>query len=177
MKERPILMSAPMVRAILDRRKTQTRRICKEPVIEGATAKGCKYGTVGDQLWVKETFLWRGNKTIPVYRADMESTEAAGFGAMYGGWKPSIFMPRKLGRITLEITSLRVERLQDIAHYDCEKEGLVHGGRAAWSCPGTDEIFYEGFLGYKWLWEKINGKGSWALNPWVWVISFKRIMP
>lgn len=207
MKERPILFSGPMVRAILEGWKTQTRRVVKPRrktgVIASAAAEAghaieswgggarhisshaecvaCLYGQTGDRLWVKETFgiikakhSQRWPKGTIAYRAD--------HGITHGGleydlmrWKPSIFMRRKYSRITLEIVSVRVERLQDITYKDCEAEGLVHEARAMWSCPGTEEIFREGYLGYRWLWESINGDGSWAKNPWVWVVEFRKL--
>ncbi len=191
MKSRPILFSGAMVRAILEGRKTQTRRVVKVPLhcrntgcelTAGELSQSeinsadtlCPYGAPGDELWVRETF-----KTVPVgqhvvYRADDQITAAQKVDHAFGPWKPSIFMPRWASRISLQIKSVRVERLQDIAHYDCEAEGLVHGARAMWSCPGTETIFKEGRHGYKWLWNSINGPGSWDLNPWVWVIEFTR---
>ena len=190
MKTRPMLFKGPMVRAILAGGKTQTRRIVKLPVIDrygtGCEIAGCElnsclqqgleicpYGKPGDRLWVRETFLWRANRLIPVYRANMEPAEAAGFGAMYGGWEPSIFMPRSASRITLEITGVRVERLQDISSEDAKAEGVTTN--MADVTPGEDAVAWSYIDGYKWLWESINGKGSWARNEWVWVIEFKKL--
>ena len=183
MKERPILMSTPMVRAILEGRKTQTRRIVKCQFVEktdpgvapywrildhpnkhdgGGTPIGphvigmCPYGQPGDRLWVRETFSAMGDKTqhaYPVfYKADRPSDT--------GGWTPSIHMPRWASRILLEVTNIRVERLNDISADDAMAEGM------AW-----DDSVYD----YSRLWEKLNGAGSWAANPWVWVVEFKRV--
>lgn len=198
-KERPILFSAPMVRAILDGGKTQTRRVIRNQPIasngrnkfdftnysddEGAnqywTNKGfwhakSQYGKPADKLWVKETFK-EYNDWLYVYKADGEDTLYSNI-----AWKPSIFMPRKASRILLEITNIRVERLQDISEADAIAEGIEletgtahwknydasRGGWRYWECP---------IQSYRTLWESINGNGSWDLNPWVWVIEFKRI--
>lgn len=212
MKERPILFSAPMVRAILDGRKTQTRRIVNlrdlawmdehQGLREPCNAERCPYGQPGDRLWVRESGWERPERTsqmmregadtwAPYYYAadgeDGEQLRAWGFKV-----RPSIHMPRWASRITLEITSVRVERLNDISPDDAIEEGLKaitkdgktvkygipdHDGR-----PGTDDI------GWPWqelrispvdafrhLWESINGAGSWAANPWVWVVEFKRL--
>ena len=106
MKERPILFSAPMVRAILDGKKTMTRRICK-PRFDS--------WQVGDRLWVKETYsLSFGDKVV--YRA----SQCISF-----NWKPSIFMPRKYSRILLEITELKKERIKDCSNEDAVREGFI----------------------------------------------------
>lgn len=209
MTERPILFSAPMVRAILDGRKTQTRRIVKpqppewaqfaQPVVGGAAKPRtgwdwtdrdvdsdslmhwpsydkpmpCPYGQPGDQLWVRETWAvphaldGRKPRYVPAdarfhYRADEDA----------GGllWRPSIHMPRWASRITLEITEVRVERLNAITGMDAKREGVdvppwipEDGADLDWA-KGT-------FAG---MWESIHGPDSWAANPWVWVIGFKR---
>jgi hypothetical protein len=198
LKERPILFSGPMVRAILDGRKTETRRVCNpqpknRPILDsfgltvGADPKKdgeewldadcinpgvamvCKYGYSGDRLWVKETFIYRAQKTAVIRRAELEATdpsEVSGVGAMYGGWKPSIFMPRWASRITLEITSVRVERLQEISEGDAR-------------CEGVDDEVRDGFAraAFVKLWQSINAKRGygWQSNPWVWVITFKKL--
>ena len=168
MKERPILFSAPMVRAILDGSKTQTRRVVKGEVVEGGVAEGCPHGTVGDRLWVRETFRLSvpahdGQTGFAIYKSDFSNPPQ-------GLWKPSIYMPRKASRITLEITDVRVERLKDISESDARAEGVqasntaeMKDGSPCYSLP------------YRALWETINGTGSWDLNPWVWAITFKRI--
>ena len=138
----------------------------------------CPYGKIGDRLWVRETFALRYS-ILPhrkiekyFYRADGE----------YEGklkWKPSIFMPRSASRINLEITNVRVERLQEITDTDCLNEGMV----MFWK-KNPSGIYQYG-VGKHWfdypddafqcLWNSINGKDSWESNPWVWVIEFKRV--
>jgi hypothetical protein len=161
--EHPILFSAPMVRAILDGSKTLTRRIVKDEVVEGATACGCRYGTTGDRLWVRETFAKSPASDTYFYRATHTSS-------VLWKWKPSIYMPREASRITLEITGIRVERLQDISRGDCMAEGCPFPNIAMSQPNATDPKKW-----YSELWESINGKGSFAENPWVWVVSFKKI--
>lgn len=175
MKERPILFSAPMVRALLDGRKTQTRRVVKpQPTATREEAirtygKGgtfileagffgvrCPYGQLGDRLWVRET--WGACAGSPVYRADDNATCPDG-----GRWKPSIHMPRWASRITLEVTGVRVERLQDISEEDAIAEGVPEQRGDPWA--------------FQCLWDSINGareRCSWAANPWVWAITFSR---
>jgi hypothetical protein len=201
MKERPILYCAPMVRALLDGSKTQTRRVAKltdaahvkEPrghrrwhPADPDASMACPYGQPGDRLWVRETFRgcrayevqgyppkdW-GNKPIwfdadgaPPGRPDQWASRS----------RPSIHMPRWASRITLEITSVRVERLQDISEADARAEGArnldVASGRET-----LDPYSRQGscVAHYKHIWQDINGPDSWDLNPWVWVIEFKRI--
>ena len=189
-KERPILFFAPMVCAILEGRKSQTRRVVKLPKDHawGRDYEGqivyrpedicamtdfavdelsCPYGQLGDRLWVRETHLPKASGTI--YRADFSEFEAAGLGGMYGGWKPSIFCKREYSRILLEITNIRVERLQDISDEDALAEGVSSDMGIRWQ-SGDDTP--RGMFGE--LWESINGPGSWEANPWVWVIEFKK---
>lgn len=199
MKARPILFSAPMVLAILEARKNQTRRVVKynaaiggiHPAVAGIVHRGdgwfgfeadegikrqfattfpfhtirCPYGQAGDQLWVKETWLDLSNDpdlaTIE-YRADYDASTMPDW-----KWKPSIFMPKDYSRITLEVTEVRVERLQDISPQDAIKEGI---GMTMRNEPPAVQRYAE-------LWESINGPGSWAENPWVWVVEFRRINP
>jgi hypothetical protein len=201
MSEKPILFKGPMVQAILEGRKTQTRRICKDQPHEGAgmvwwpdgkgtdtgTAGGapgvylsrCPYGQPGDRLWVKESH-WRftgctergnrpwtgfvespdGNPYKAICYDDSEVLAAANIhAACYR--VPSIHMPRWASRILLEITDVRVEKLNSIGQGDACAEG----------CPP----FHEPIDWYQGLWEDINGKGSWNANPWVWVIQFQRV--
>lgn len=194
-KERPILFSGAMVRALLAGTKTQTRRVLKPApqmvthntitTWDGTPAalqhqldrmgKGCTYGQPGDKLWVREAWAETRPLGIPwpatmtVYREGDNRTD-------YGGpWKPSIHMKRSASRITLEITSVRVERLQDISDADCVAEGC--GALAsAIGCPMTSapgETIPRAM--YRALWESINGPGSWDANPWVWVVEFRRL--
>jgi hypothetical protein len=207
MKERPILFKGEMVRAILDGRKTQTRRMVYPQPQETLqarpywhvggfrTARGCtnplrfKYGKAGDRLWVKET--WKPHcegeispefplGTCVKYRADGKCIKPESWTNEQGRWcesqeeskvwKPSIFMPRWASRITLEIVNVRVERLQAINDFDAFQEG------AKSECGTVTGPACMSFIqGYKTLWESINGADSWAKNPWVWVIEFKKL--
>ena len=151
LKERPILFSTPMVRAILDGRKTQTRRIIKpQPYVLNSTSaelnqlfkdglmhRACPYGKIGDLLWVRETWAdltegygtpWeRFNLKPPFiwYKADGDQPDIGNGASQLESWKPSIFMPRWASRITLRITNVRVERLQDISEMDAIAEGVA----------------------------------------------------
>jgi len=190
-----------MVRAILDGRKTQTRRVMKpqpenfEPnpdensvarvhvdgeyvgsgvVDDGACVHICPYGAPGERLWVRET--WKpdpsfgypaetkprdmDSRTHVLYRATLATDHPK---AIWQRWRPSIFMPRWASRITLEITDVRVERVQSISVMDAQAEGCNGGGQ-----------FYRA---YRDLWDSINAKRgfSWESNPWVWVLGFRRV--
>jgi len=205
MKERPILMSAPMVLAVLNGTKTQTRRVMKlQPhsppskvgCAEWETSQGqfrCPYGIAGDRLWVRETFQFvhansdgqrqTFNSAKPFTQHDYRWIEYAATprdNEPPPKWKPSIFMPRWANRITLEIVSVRVERLQDISEEDAISEGIENSNIASSKWPWKN---YRGencwvdspLYSYQSLWESINGKGSWAKNHWLWVIEFKKI--
>lgn len=130
----------------------------------------------GDTLWVKETFqsgdIAQNDPPGAVYRATDPDWENVGGWK----WKPSIFMRRSQSRITLEVESVRVERLQDISEADAIAEGVDHTTPFKWR---KDEWQNKtpNIARYAGLWELINGAGSWDRNPWVWVISFKRITP
>jgi len=172
MKERPILCIAPMVRAILDGSKTQTRRVAKLTDTGRIKAVGsprnwhpddpnaliaCPYGQPGDRLWVRESIsatvcaCGQDYCTGYIYRADGEPPTRL-------KWRPSIHMPRAASRITLEIVSVRVERLLDISEADARAEGVA----------SVSEYFE--------LWKSINGAApSPENNPWVWVVEFKTI--
>lgn len=198
-RERPILFRGEMVRAILDGTKTQTRRVVKDPwVYDGETGVGagweppaCPYGTVGDRLWVRETFapmgdmrpsgMWTDPKWIGrnfFYAADNDRPTWAG-----SKWKPSIFMPREACRIVLEITDGRVELLNDISEEDAIAEGvrrcdaakLSHEERAYYDYASSFGAFGTAKESYKSLWESINGDGSWDANPFVWALTFRVI--
>lgn len=196
MKERPIIYNTPNVKTVLDGRKSQTRRPCKVKDINGKSFNEygeeamnalirhhSPFGKPGDRLWVRETFRKCGNCEKTLYRADnlkirsnifFECDECE-FGNL--GWKPSIYMPRWASRITLEITDVRVERVQEITYHDVKKEGLI--------IPGKDFIL-EGNRGsnpgiairhFKPLWNSIYAKKGygWETNCWVWVIDFRRV--
>lgn len=226
MKERPILFSGQMVRAILEGRKTQTRRIIKPNrggVIVGMVGPGIAmeqinefefstvvspYGQLGDRLWVRET--WRVSKNhdgtkpanLPFDRGLSVAYSAGGMmcrdevGGPYashpnddlwsaewmGKSRPSIHMPRLASRILLEVTGVRVERLQDISETDAKAEGAdclitancTDKSRALLDMPLMEDANpYRN--GYALLWESINGDGSWDANPWVWVVEFKQV--
>lgn len=182
-KERPILFSGQMVRAILGGRKTQTRRVIKniphdaahiwhdggEWIVENAPGQcwnkktACPYGQPGDRLWVRETWQLDESETGYVYRADIEGFLDQAFGPPT--WRPSIFMPRAASRILLEIVSVRAERLQDISEEDAKSEGVR-------PFMGSPLPYKAAFCT---LWQHINGPESWAANPWVWVVEFKKI--
>jgi hypothetical protein len=170
MKERPILFSTPMVQAILEGRKTQTRRVIKpqpEPLEDGFMLPlhpDCPYGYIGDRLWVRETFAYHHTGRL-FYKADIPVVCHKNW-----KWKPPIFMPRSASRITLEITDIRVERLQDITRSDIYAEGLI--------VPQEHQEDYKEYLLNAWieLWDSINAKKHpWQSNPYVWVVEFKRI--
>lgn len=137
----------------------------------------CQYGTVGDRLWVRETWVPCSNfdpspETCALYRAD--GHEKLHWRNIEWRWKPSIHMPRWASRITLEITGVRVERLDEISESDAHAEGC--DGK----CPvGNVNAYQSGPFGYHYaqLWQSINGPDSWAANPWVWVVEFRRVDP
>jgi hypothetical protein len=208
-KERPILFSAPMVCAILDGRKTVTRRPVKvQPRSRadiGSYGKGqpfirnpdvtkrnpeCPFGKPGERLWVRETWYCDHSEVMsgPYLKPDdLDISEARDDGTMvYAAdgltpyeadqpvWKPSIHMPRWACRILLEITDVRVERLQDISRSDIRTEGL--------QCPpelASDDVSpnYRDWYPAAWkeLWNSTGG--DWDANPWVWVVEFKRVTP
>lgn len=241
--ERPILFSAPMVRAILAGRKTQTRRVLvkrggfsapdhvehtgmavlddgrvsaafRTPwkrVVEAMgwgrdptgwdyeyTWEVCPYGSPGDRMWVRETWgqldsahpdsegvyepdVWTGKPRpgLPVvYRADYAGHEEDG-----APWRPSIFLPRWASRLTLDVTAVRIERLQSISEADARAEGCtsdmdwiskIEGVRGAAASRVLPTRLVTARENYRWLWDEINGKRApWATNPWVWVVSFR----
>jgi hypothetical protein len=206
MAEHPIIFSTDMVKAILEGRKTMTRRVIKPqphiPILAHSVAiaelsrdllKRCPYGQVSDRLWVRETWatndfftgissndlkeLYYEQKGVQLfYRADCDPWHTKhGFTVR---WRPSIFMPRWASRITLEITELRVERLQEITDRDCEREGLDNP--CGYYCDeAVGHVDHQGTINnFAKLWDKLNAKRGygWDTNPWVWVISFKRKM-
>lgn len=220
MKERPILFSGAMVRALLAGTKTQTRRIVKQQperndkgtlmwgtgrrtglqrfgvdgldVPPGVFAR-CPYGQAGDRLWVRESHApqpdcslawdnWMrgvgGARPIIHYMADGSAK------AWVDRWRPSIHMPRWASRITLEVVSVRVERLHELSEADAIAEGIEQ-----MPCSVPDTRLWRNYdpsngwtpsvaipqNSYRSLWGAINGPDSWAANPWVWVVEFKRL--
>ncbi|HEP8462360.1 TPA: hypothetical protein VDT99_004685 [Pseudomonas aeruginosa] len=207
MKERPILFSGPMVRAILEGRKTVTRRVVKpQPDFLGSMVDPntpfktldaglharitCPYGEPGDRLWVREA--WAADAQVdaiaprdlsqgePIwYPADFSVRQTGCSMISKGRGRPSIHMPRWASRVLLEITAVRVERLQDISEEQALAEG-VHGepcdhARQTCSDIGCWGDTAKGAFGF--LWEQLNGAGAWQANPWVWVVEFKRVTP
>ncbi|MBY4692781.1 hypothetical protein K6W21_01590 [Burkholderia latens] len=227
MIERPILFSGSMVRAILEGRKTQTRRVVKlphtnslgewEPTMIGGehggrTAGGetvplqgglwhtrtgdclmSPHGEPGDRLWVRETWSTDFARHYPCdgvwYAADNDRSNDIevrdGVRGIFSPesnahvpfrWRPSIHMPRALSRITLEITGVRIERLQEISESDARAEGVtiedhhMRGYCAGAYLPPSIRAFHD-------LWDSLNsprGHG-WGVNPWVWVVEFRRV--
>lgn len=216
MSDRPILFSAPMIRAILAGRKTQTRRLLPEWWHWGGRARLLESGivallpekneqpiaetrvrfSVGDRLWVRETHAWADHmadgveREAPVcvaYRADQtaishehENVHALDTTAWNWDrfkWRPSIFMPRWASRLTLEVTGVRVERLQDITAPDVVAEGAVERDHHNTYVSAFDGKAYLD-LQSLWAagWDAINAKrATWASNPWVAVVTFKRL--
>ncbi len=199
MKERGMIFNAEMVRAILDGRKTQTRRImapqpaddierCIFPNPEAigwksslrhkhgsTTAHFCHYGKPGDRIWVRET--WNKYGGLLTYRADHDWIDDMRKETVCTAkWVPSIHMPRWASRILLEITDVRVERLNSISQEDAQAEGLeLTGWRPTYSDPDSGGEVMTPYDNFAELWSSIYGDESWQANPWVWVIEFKRV--
>lgn len=189
-RERPIIFAAESVRAILEGRKTQTRRIVKgcalkwlgpsmfvPEYVANPENSLCPYGVPGDRLWVREAFR-QGDGSMSVhYRADPD--EVSG-----GPWRPSIHMPRWASRLTLEIMEVRVQRLQEISEEDARAEGVqalpLQGPYAGrwWTADVSAGLRLHGRSAeqaFNLAWESINWKRApWASNPWVWAIAFRK---
>lgn len=232
MKERPILFSGEMIRALLAGTKTQTRRVVKQWQIpkqqedgtwfaiaqrdprygfgvSGTTEQECAkqlaqygspYGNPAAKLWVRETCraeeLESGQDGVR-YLADnhfrpINDTPSDAFqwmkmnvyGKQGGTNVPSIHMPRWACRLLLEITGVRVERLQDISEADALAEGVKRSQRAVsssaavpcfWDYQRNQPDYRDARSSFSSLWESINGAGSWDANPWTWVIEFKKV--
>lgn len=202
MPDRPIIFSAPMVRALLDGRKRQTRRIIKpQPVVSdngswrwegrnggfvGAAGTHINEGfpdsarhhariQPGDRLWVKETHAivprtaYRMSEGVQQTLRPNDDHDAAVYAAGWerskpGRWRPSIHQPRWASRLTLTVTDVRVEKLQDITLTDLEAEGIVPAGE--------NLSIDEASAAWQKLWDSINGAGAWNANPWVTAYSF-----
>lgn len=219
MIERGMIFNSEMVRAILDGRKTQTRRPIKWKQTRfteiGEREDGsnwpwsedtenvcdywhpCPFGAVGDRIWVRETFqgpLFDFDQ-MDAYCKDSTPFEKAQFCVykadgkpapeffdaddnLHCGWRPSIHMPRWASRILLEITDVRVERLNAISEEDARAEGIIDGGCLNCGEPepcGCANPEPDATDAFAYLWKSIYGDDSWNANPWVWVIEFKRI--
>lgn len=189
MEERPILFSGSMVREILEGKKTQTRRVVKGVALDWLQPNMftpeyvalpenllSPYGYVGDVLWVRES--WQAQNTGGLWWHEVPRNERSLWNWAFTNpiepayeetpprWMPSIHMPRGASRITLEVTRLHIERLQEITHDDAVAEGFYEKPNKAF-----------GRLGFSILWDEINAKRgySWESNPFVWVVSFKKI--
>ena len=178
MKEKPIIFNTEMVRANLDRRKSQTRRPIKgldasqweKSLLEAGRwqeAIKCPW-QIGDRLWVRETWCLDYEEE-PVYKVDVDRLiEFKMIPSDIYKWRPSIHMPRWASRILLEITNIRVERLQEIQGHDLIEEGI--------GCGGLADDFAEDILRFRKFWDSCNSNFNlWHFNPWVWVLEFKRI--
>ncbi|OPA88760.1 hypothetical protein BFW86_17110 [Pseudomonas fluorescens] len=221
-KERPILFSAPMVRAILEARKTVTRRAVKiqprskadigsyglgQPFIRNPDVTKpnpeCPYGRPGDRLWVRETFTIESNRWAddpyspphkdgrPTQRYEDDKWDQPHYKATDAEpklwyddrdspgcrWKPSIHMPRWASRILLEVTDVRVERLQDIGEAQAKAEGIKPSKHVeGWfAYNDTATAFVSAAVAFGELWNSVGG--DWDTNPWVWVVEFKRVTP
>lgn len=219
MKERGMIFNSEMVRAILDGRKTQTRRImAPQPADDiersafpnpdaigwksslkhkhgSTTAHFCPFGAVGDRILVRETFQgplfdYEQMEAFLEDGSKFEKPEFCQYAADGGhrpeyqdaddnlrhGWRPSIHMPRWASRILLEITDVRVERLNSISQEDAQAEGLeLTGWRPTYSDPDSGGEVMTPYDNFAELWSSIYGDESWQANPWVWVIEFKRV--
>lgn len=224
MAERPILFSAPMIRALLAGKKTQTRRIIKpQPPgvysvirwtrsgriwyphapgsVSGLPGARCAYGEPGDRLWVREAWAllvdpgasetWDlqiperrstqqntqlGHIPTPIYRANGERPDVLRAHGQPMRWRPGIHMPRWASRINLEITGVKVERLQDISEEDILAEGITVPLVAEMTGIPWGDI-PDLFTAWRLVWTHINGPESWEANPYVWALTFKLIEP
>ncbi|HBS2732227.1 hypothetical protein M1V81_07740 [Klebsiella pneumoniae] len=210
MKERGMIFNAEMVRALLDGRKTQTRRIIKDctvgrdPIskfikigkkfigcypedVPELIRECCPYGVPGDRIWVRETWAEAGASApdLKLYRANYPEHVPSIYENVPPAeeirWTPSIHMPRTASRILLEITDVRVERLNAISEEDAEAEGIdmeaLYDSQDCYDCIADHNMTGRPTVtgAFKYLWESIYGEEGWKSNPWVWVIEFKRV--
>jgi hypothetical protein len=204
-KERPIIFSGPMVKALLEDRKTQTRRVIRNPEKYSHIRDCgfcCPHGQPGEILWVRETWqdycpMWHGywcghgtregveREHQPVYRADPESEWLRGPEGKQAPplkWRSPLHMPRWAARIILEITEVRVQRLQEINEADARAEGFPIPGTQPCIVNGEpgEVTFFDPRAAFAYGWNAINGKRpgcAWIDNPWTWAITFKRLKP
>lgn len=192
MKERGILFSGRLVRAILAGRKSQTRRVLGNrdwvPASGGFTPAPTsrQYGEAGDRLYVREA--WRTvesldelrpvqlAETVPI-RYEADGAERGKFREPVGRYRHGRFMPRWASRITLEVTDVRVQRLQDITAEDALAEGVELGVPLDVIANGerSKAVYFDARVAFAHLWCGVNGPDAWKANPWVWVIEFKRV--
>lgn len=182
MKARPILFNTQMVQALLSGKKTMTRRVIKKPeqwtledqgngVITSSDEYGDHYnvldvnpfGEMGDLLYVRETWQFARYTDTPYFRLAYKATPVD---AELKEWKPSIHMPRQFSRLTLKITDIKVEKLEDISRGDAMAEGCPFPNMA----KGANPVGW-----FKELWQSINGANSWDNNPYVWCVEFQVI--
>ncbi|EPF4547015.1 TPA: hypothetical protein ACNV1K_004388 [Klebsiella aerogenes] len=213
MIERGMIFNGEMVRAILDGRKTQTRRPIKWKQTRfteiGEREDGskwpwsedaehacdfwhpCPFGAVGDRIWVRETFRVNSRATdvaTLVYKASVRNSwteqthrvpvAVCNKAATPEKWTPSLHMPRWASRLLLEITDVRVERLNAISEEDARAEGIIDGGCLNCGDPepcGCANPEPDATDAFAYLWQSIYGQENWNANPWVWVIEFKRV--
>lgn len=189
MTDRPILFSAPMVRALIEGRKTQSRRVLKPQPQSGADKVDALFRFCpGDHLWVRETHAFVGSVDPGwlLYRASGYEAECErhGFDFPYPPesqvrWRPSLYMPRSASRLTLAVTEVRVERLQAISEADARAEGVsadlsITAAHNHWCDLGGGDLVtgWDAREVYAGLWNHINGPGAWAENPWVAALTF-----
>ena len=192
MADRPIIFSGPMVRALLDGRKTQTRRVLRED-------ERPRYA-VGDRLWVKEE--WSGHyhfrDTPPAKRVSVMTPDGPILREDIWYWadgrpatgdyerpRPPLFMPRWASRITLIVESVRVERLQDISEEDAIAEGMTQETADAFMCPEELAVFASAHIlcpdsmariVFETYWDRMHGQGAWARNPLVAACTFRPVL-
>jgi hypothetical protein len=198
MKEHPILFSREMVEAILKGRKTQTRRVIRPQPTNDPTQDvvRCPYGWAGDRLWVRESWapVFFFYDSVDVEYADGDRVERYPSGqkqieqAEHYGRKtrwgqtlaPSIHMPRWACRLVLQVTEVRIQRLQHISDADIEAEGIEFDGDWWLGAPhpvkGHRKVFASRKQAFRSLWNHINEERGygWDTNPWVWAVSFRR---
>ncbi|WP_373857761.1 hypothetical protein [Klebsiella pneumoniae] len=200
MTERRMIFNGEMVRALLSGRKTQTRRPVKFPVhdknlgcelagneLAGELSAGnylnSAFGKPGDRIWVRETWAEAGAGApyLKLYRANYPEHVPSHYENVPPAdevrWTPSIHMPRAASRILLEITDVRVERLNAISEEDARAEGIIDGGCLNCGEPepcGCANPEPDATDAFAYLWQSIYGQENWNANPWVWVIEFKR---
>lgn len=193
MTERGMIFNGEMVRAILDGRKTQTRRPVNPSTANLLDLQGqyphkkynisCPFGAAGDHIWVRETWAeaGAGAPALKLYRANYPDHVPSHYENVPPAsdirWIPSIHMPRNASRILLEITGVRVEKLKSISEGEAQSEGVAQLRQGFWKHyqPGWTQHQLSARGSFATLWDSIYGFGEWDSNPWVWAIEFNRI--